>query len=447
MGRDLSNERAGDDHPVGTRDDKHGLDAGLEVTVGERHLELRLKVTVGSKATHDEPGAHLLAEVDHEVGEHGDIHGRQVLDALCDEFAPLLGRKPSSFGRVLADPDDHAVEQLDRALHDVHVPERHRVERPRVDRGAAGGGRSVAHRRSILRPMARAEMALFVGCLFVGCGGAEPPEPKKVAEIEPVVKPRVRPVRKGPFRNPNTEAPGPREGDQLPDAELAEAIARGKALMAEGRATVAIQALRKCANKIPQSVACEAELAITMFEAKQQLAHAKHFLLEAANAQPAPADDALIRRIGETAIAKSQYPAARAAYGTLQSREVATADDLEQLARALQAQAGSVDEAADAYARAYSLDPTRHELLRKRATLLGQNGDHTRAADLFQAYLDKAKPEEKIKFALERRIAMLREEAKATVAPAPSPNNAQEAGKAKGKGKTKAKPARAAKPG
>ncbi|MBV1862669.1 MAG: hypothetical protein KUG77_29880, partial [Nannocystaceae bacterium] len=139
--------------------------------------------------------------------------------------------------------------------------------------------------------MARAEMALFAGCLFVACGTREPPEPKKVAEIEPVVQPRVRPVREGPFRNPNTEPPGPRAGEQLPESKLEAAIARGKALRAEGRATVAIQTLRKCANKIPQSVACEAELAVTMFAAKQQLAHAKHFLLEAANAQPASPDD------------------------------------------------------------------------------------------------------------------------------------------------------------
>ncbi len=256
-------------------------------------------------------------------------------------------------------------------------------------------------------------MALFVGCFLVGCGGGKAPEPKKVAELKPVVEPRVLPERKGPFRNPNTQAPGPRAGEQLPESELAAAIARGQALRAEGRATVAIQAFRKCANKIPQSAACEAELAITMFGAKQHLASAKYFLLEAANAQPASPDDGLIRRIGETAIANSQYPAARSAYGVLLSREVATVDDLERLAQALQAERGNADEAADIYARAYVLDPTRHELLRKRATLLGQNGDHSRAADLFQSYLDKAKPPEKVQLALEQRIAMLREQAKA----------------------------------
>jgi tetratricopeptide (TPR) repeat protein len=272
--------------------------------------------------------------------------------------------------------------------------------------------------------MARAEMALFVGCLFVACGGGKAPEPKKVAEIEPVVQPRVRPKREGPFRNPKTDAPEARSGEQLPGSELEAAIAQGKALMAQGRATLAIQALRKCANKIPQSVACEAELAMTMFEAKQHLAHAKHFLLEAASAQPASDDDALLRRIGATAIARSQYPAARAAYGVLLARNVATADDLEQFALALQAELGHADEAADAYARAYVLDPSRHELLRKRATLLGQSGDHTRAAELFQTYVEQAKPDEKTKLALEQRIRMLREQAKARASqPAPAPDS------------------------
>ncbi|MGH1347163.1 MAG: hypothetical protein ACRBN8_36715 [Nannocystales bacterium] len=301
--------------------------------------------------------------------------------------------------------------------------------------------------------MARAEMALFVGCLLVGCGGGEAPEPKKVAELEPVIEPRVRPVRKGPFRNPNTQAPGPRTEDQLPETELEAAIARGKALRAEGRATVAIQAFRKCANKIPQSIECEAEQAITMFGAKQQLAFAKHFLLEAANGQPVSTDDTLYRRIGDTAVAHAQYPAAQAAYGVLLAREVATVGDLEHLAQALQAESGNADEAADVYARAYGLDPTRHELLRKRATLLGQNGDHTRAADLFQAYLDKAKPEEKITRALEQRIAMLREEAKTSPSQGspetPSPGKTKTAGKTKGKTKTPQKPAPASadKPG
>lgn len=290
--------------------------------------------------------------------------------------------------------------------------------------------------------MARAEMALFLGCLLVACGGGEAPEPKKVAEVEPVVAPKVRPQRQGPFRNPKTDAPGPRADAQIPESELAAAIARGKALRAEGRATVAIQAFRKCANKIPQSITCEAELAITMFGAKQQLAYAKHFLLEAANAQPASPDNGLLRRIGETAIAQSQYPAARAAYGVLLAREVATADDLEQFALALQAERGNADEAADIYARAYALAPSRHELLRKRATLLGQNGDHTRAADLFQTYLDKAKPEDKIKLALEQRIAMLRAEAEspASEPPASAPAKGTPSPPTKAPAKPKSKP-------
>ena len=255
----------------------------------------------------------------------------------------------------------------------------------------------------------RLHLALFA-FLLAACRD-DPPEPKKVAEIEPTIKPKVRPERDGPFRDPNVDPPGPRTETQLPAKELEATLARGRALAAEGRETVAIQTLRKCANRIPQSVECEAEIGLTMYGANQHLAHARYYLWEAANAQPAEADDELYRRMGEMAMSKSQFATAAAAFGVLLAREKATADDLENLAHALQADSGNADEAADAYARAYVLDPTRHELLRKRATLLGQNGDHARAADLFEEYLGKAAPEPKLRAALEERIAMLRQQA------------------------------------
>ncbi|MCR9163189.1 MAG: hypothetical protein ACE37F_33480 [Nannocystaceae bacterium] len=266
---------------------------------------------------------------------------------------------------------------------------------------------------------ARLELALVVSVL-AACR-SDPPEPKKVAEIEPVVKPKVRPKRQGPFANPNVDPPGPRAETQLPAKELETTIARGVALAAEGRETVAIQTLRKCANRIPQSVRCEAEIGLTMFAANQHLAHARYYLAEAATAAPAELEDGLYRRMGDTAMSKSQHETAAAAYGVLMARETATADDLEQLAAALQATRGRRDEAADAYARAYALDPTRHELLRKRATLLGQGGEHARAADLFEAYLEQATPEEKVRTALEQRIAMLREQAKSDPKPESKP--------------------------
>lgn len=268
----------------------------------------------------------------------------------------------------------------------------------------------------------RLELALAVSML-AACR-SDPPEPKKVAEIEPVVKPRVRPERKGPFSDPNVDPPGPRAETQLPAKELESTIARGIALAAEGRETVAIQTLRKCANRIPQSVLCEAELGLTMFAANQHLAHARYYLAEAATAAPAEEDDSIYRRVGDMAMSKSQHETAAAAYGVLMAREKATADDLEQLAAALQGTSTRRDEAADAYARAYALDSTRHELLRKRATLLGQGGEHARAADLFEEYLEKAAPDEKLRTALEQRVLMLREEAKDALAPEPeTPEN------------------------
>ena len=246
-----------------------------------------------------------------------------------------------------------------------------------------------------------------------------------MAEIDPTVKPKVRPTRDGPFRDPNVDPPGPRTETQLPAKELDATLARGRALAAEGRETVAIQTLRKCANRIPQSVECEAEIGLTMFAANQHLAHARYYLAEAANAQPAQAEDELYRRLGEMAMSKSQFATAVAAFGVLRSREKATADDLEGLAHALQSDSGNADEAADAYARAYELDPTRHELLHKRAVLLAQSGDHARAADNFEAYLKSASPEEKVRVALEERVALLRQQAQAQAEGAAPPPEGQ----------------------
>lgn len=272
------------------------------------------------------------------------------------------------------------------------------------------------------RPQWLPVWVLALGCGLAGCGscgGSEPPAPQKVAEIEPTVKPKVKPKRRGPFSNPNIDAPGPRTETQLPTKKLEATIARGRKLAEDGRDTVAIQTLRKCANRIPQSVECEAELALTMFADNQHVAHARYYLSEAARGQPPVKDDELYRRMGEMAMRKSLFPTAANAYGLLRGRGTATADDLEQLAHALQASDGSKDEAADAYARAYELDATRHPLLRKRATLLAQVGDPARAADLFAQYLEKGEPTAEERTALEQRIVTLRAEADAMPKAAP----------------------------
>ncbi len=242
---------------------------------------------------------------------------------------------------------------------------------------------------------------------------SETPEPKKVSEVEPAVEPKVRPERKGPFADPNTEPPPPRNEPQLDDAAVTKAMADARAHAAAGRSTVAIQTLRACANKVPQSVACEAEIGLLMLEAEQQRAHAHYYIAQAAAAEPADAEDALYRRLGAAAMKAAQFETARAAYGVLRARDVATVDELMQYAHALQADASTTDEAADVYARAYELDGTKHELLRKRATLLAQAGDHARAADLFAQYVELAAPEPRVKNALETRVAQLRAQAKA----------------------------------
>ncbi|MEM6292919.1 MAG: hypothetical protein AAGA54_16710 [Myxococcota bacterium] len=268
-----------------------------------------------------------------------------------------------------------------------------------------------ASRRSLSSGLA-AMLALGAVAASTACR-SETPEPKKVSEVEPTIEPKVRPERQGPFADPNAEPPPPRSEPQLGAEALATTMRTAKDHAAAGRATVAIQTLRACANKVPQDVACEAEIGLMMLEAKQQRAHAHYYIAQAATAEPAEADDALYRRLGAAAMKAAQFETARAAYGVLRARDVATVDELMQYAHALQADASTTDEAADVYARAYELDGTKHELLRKRATLLAQAGDHARAADLFEQYLEAAQPQPREKNALQTRVAQLRQLASA----------------------------------
>ncbi len=240
------------------------------------------------------------------------------------------------------------------------------------------------------------------------------PQPKRVADVEPVVEPRVRPERDGPFADPQTIPPPPRSGAQLDEAALGATLAKGQKLSAAGHTAVAIQTLRKCANRNPISIRCEGELSLLLFGVGNHTAHARYFLTQAATAAPATAPSDLYRRLGDTAIAKARFDAARAAYGVLLARKEATADDLAHYAHALQADPNTTDEAIDVYARAYALDDTRHEFLVKRGTLLAQTGDDARAIDVFEQYMKVAALEGKARDALQRRIDGLRARATAS---------------------------------
>ena len=209
----------------------------------------------------------------------------------------------------------------------------------------------------------RAAWLLAAAGLLAACRCQEP-EPTRVSDQAPLIEPPSRPERTGPFKNPALEGPGPREGAQLPPEEIAAAIEQGREEAAAGRPLVAAAALRRCANKIPPSIACEAELGIVLAEAGTHKATADHYLAAASEVDDPAVDDDTYRRLAAVAAKRARFASAASALGIVAKRGHATADDYAARADALQNDPTRLEEAIDALDRAYELDPTRHELLR-----------------------------------------------------------------------------------
>lgn len=239
----------------------------------------------------------------------------------------------------------------------------------------------------------------------------------KLSEQAPVIEPKELPPRTGPFSNPETDPPKARAEAQLPPEELAAVLAEARDHLGKGEQLPAIQQLDRCANKVPQSVECEAELGIVLAESKRRKAHAIYFLEQAAAAPDA--DTGLYRRVGEAALQLARFKAAEAALGIVVARKEATAEDYGHYAAAVQGAKGSLELAIDAYLEGYALDPSRTIWLREAATLLSQIGDDARALQYLQQYATAAALTGQPKQALDQRIAEL--EAKVGGKPAPRP--------------------------
>lgn len=268
------------------------------------------------------------------------------------------------------------------------------------------------------------------------CAGAckrEDPAPTKVSEREPLIQPPRLPERTGPFSDPNVDAPGPREGGQLPRAELNEVIEQGREQSEAGNIGLAMQFLRRCANKKPQSVPCEAELGMVLAKGKKYKAHARYYINEAAKTDDPDTPVELYRRLAKAAADFAQFEAAASALGIVANRGEATAQDYIDRAQALQADPSRIAEAAQAYAKAYELDPESHELLRERATLLAQIEDYEKAIELFNLYKDKVGAHSPHVPIIDQRIAEL-EASLASAAKKSGTSKSDEAGKPGGDG-------------
>lgn len=215
----------------------------------------------------------------------------------------------------------------------------------------------------------------------MACSGPDAPVPSKLAEtknfIQPVVPPRSEaPPGPSPFSNPNKEPPPPRSEPQLPPGELAATLERAEAARKVNDDLETSLALRPCANKLPQSVRCEGELAVALVKMPRHRYEAEYYLKQAIAGDDPALTAEYYRRLGDALSLKGMYTEAVTAYERMITRIAKpTGADYNQLAVALQGLPTRVAEAADALGKAYALEPTRHEWLRDQAILLGQLPD------------------------------------------------------------------------
>lgn len=244
--------------------------------------------------------------------------------------------------------------------------------------------------------MPAATAAVLLALSSVACQGApQQSAPQKLdnsRSLAATAQKGASAHKKSPFRNPSKEPPPPRSGDQLADDELAKTIETARKLAEDGTPVGAIRELRKCANKIPQSPRCEAELGLLLADEKMRQADALYYLTEAVKAPDASADADLYRRLGDMLRSKGKSADAARAYQYLLEREPENAENHARLATALQGVAERIEEAADALAEASKLDASELQWKYDEGLLRAQIAGQTdRAITLLEEYLEKTR--------------------------------------------------------
>ena len=123
------------DDVLGAGEDEDGLDAGRG-PVGHCHAQFKANVDGIAKPSHDNVCLKLPRELDRQpaVCLHANVRntGHHLLDNL---LAALLVEQRVLF-RVLADADDHLVEELGCAFYDIQVAVGYRIKRAWEKRGS-----------------------------------------------------------------------------------------------------------------------------------------------------------------------------------------------------------------------------------------------------------------------------------------------------------------------
>lgn len=245
---------------------------------------------------------------------------------------------------------------------------------------------------------------------FFACKDPPPPKPTKLSEQPSALVPEKPTIASGPspFRNPDTDPPPPRSEPQLAPDELAAALAAADEALKIGDETTAITSLRRCANRVPQNIRCEGELALLLLAKKRFNAEADYYLAQSIATDDPGLDDAYYRRFGNAMMARGRAKEASIAFERMIGRSKPTAADWFLLSEALQGVPERLADAADAAGKAYALDSSHPEWLRTEAILTGQlPGKIARSITLFEDYKTKIK-DPTLLADTDRRIAELR---------------------------------------
>lgn len=266
---------------------------------------------------------------------------------------------------------------------------------------------------SLNNPPATLGLTALALSVLVACNDPPSPQPTKLAagaakSAAPLPIEKPPPAGPSPFYHPDREAPPPRSEPQLPADQLAAALAGAAEALKVGDEVSATLKLRPCANKVPQSIRCEGELAMLLIKQRRHAAEARYYIEQALLADDPALDDTYHRRFGAAMMAQGLAKEAAVSFERMMSRIKPTAADWYLLSTALQGVPERLGEAADAAGKAYELDPTRHEWLREQAILLGQIPDKiAQAIALFETYRGKVDDPATIAD-IDRRIAELR---------------------------------------
>ncbi len=232
--------------------------------------------------------------------------------------------------------------------------------------------------------------ASFVG---LGCGPTEQPAPKKIERQTPFDRGAKKREHdpKDPIRDPATEVPRGREGDQVSEQEIDAALAEAAEFAKIKNVAQERNALRKCANKTPASARCDGRMGLSMIAAKNRRATALYYLREAAGVDDPKADAQLYMDIGEALqrFGNTDHAALAMEKGLARDRST---ENLFKFGRLLSLIPERLGEGADHIAEARAADD-RIEWLYEEAVIRGQIPVREQAEQslaLFKDYVARA---------------------------------------------------------